>query len=117
MADDPDHAAAGEAAAATDAGESPIINLPATVAPNINASQDEVKDTAPDEVAAAPTPARSRRFAMRAASVAVAAAFGSFVDTASGSGLARLIFPPPSPPAVGNENTLAAMREIKLELT
>jgi hypothetical protein len=33
--------------------------------------------------------------------------------------LARLIFPSPSPPAtpaVGNENTLAAMREIKLEL-
>jgi hypothetical protein len=33
--------------------------------------------------------------------------------------LARLIFPSPSPPAtpaVGSENTLAAMREIKLEL-
>ena len=40
MADDPDHAAAGEAATATDAGESPIINLPAIVAPNISASQD-----------------------------------------------------------------------------
>src|SRR5262249_10923653 len=119
MADDPDHAAAGEAAAATDAGESPIINLPAIVAPNISASQDEVKDKAPDEVAAAATPARSKRFAMLAASVAFAAAFGSFVGSVSGSGLARLIFPSPSPPAtpaVGNENTLAARRAIKLEL-
>src|SRR5215831_1712446 len=124
MADDPDHAAAGEAAAATDAGESPIINLPAIVAPNTSASQDEVKedevkDKAPDGVADAATPARSKRFAMLAASVAFAAAFGSFVGSVSGSGLARLIFPSPSPPAtpaVGSENTLAAMREIKLEL-
>src|SRR6516165_779041 len=119
MAGDPDHAAAGEIATATDAGESPIINLPAIVAPNISASQDEVKDKAPDGTAAAATPARSKRFAMLAASVAFAAAFGSFVGSVSGSGLARLIFPSPSPPAtpaVGSENTLAAMREIKLEL-
>src|SRR5262249_193094 len=119
MAGDPDHAAAGEVATATDAGESPIINLPAIVAPNISASQDEVKDKAPDKVAAAATPARSKRFAMLAASVAFAAAFGSFVGSVSGSGLARLIFPSPSPPAtpaVGSENTLAPMREIKLEL-
>jgi len=119
MAGDPDHAAAGEIATATDAGESPIINLPAIVAPNISASQDEVKDKAPDGTAAAATPARSKRFAMLAASVAFAAAFGSFVGSVSGSGLARLIFPSPSPPAtpaVGSENTLAAMREIKREL-
>src|SRR5262249_58500325 len=63
--------------------------------------------------------ARSKRLAMLAASVAFAAASGSFVGSVPGSGLARLIFPSPSPPAtpaVGNENTLAAMREIKLEL-
>src|SRR6516225_9323722 len=78
MAGDPDHAAAGEVATATDAGESPIITLPAIVAPNISASQDEVKDKAPDGTAAAATPARSKRFAMLAASVAFAAAFGFF---------------------------------------
>jgi hypothetical protein len=101
-----------------DAGVSPIVNLPAIVAPNISASQEEPKDEAPDG-AAAPAMPRSKRFAMLAASVAFAAAFGSFVGSVSGSGLARLIFPPPSTPAapaIGGENTLAAMREIKLEL-
>src|SRR5262249_61254680 len=63
--------------------------------------------------------ARSKRLAMLAASVALAAAFGFFAGSVPGSGLARLISPsppPPATPAVGNENTLAAMREIKLEL-
>jgi len=118
MAENRDQATAGEAVAATDAGAAPIINLPAIVAPNISASEAEVKHEAPDGTAAA-APARSKRFTMLAASVAFAAAFGSFVGSVSGSGLARLIFPPAAPtaaPTVGTENTLAAMHEIKLGL-
>jgi hypothetical protein len=119
MAENRDQAAAGEAVAATDAGAAPIINLPAIVAPNISASEAEVKHEAPDGTATAAAPARSKRFAMLAASVAFAAAFGSFVGSVSGSGLARFIFPSPTPsatPTLGIENTLAAMHEIKLQL-
>jgi hypothetical protein len=125
MADDPDHAAVGDAAA-KEANASLVINLPAVVTPNLDpknlgAKQDQVEDTAADASSApAPpaAPARSRRFALLAASVAFAAAFGSFVGSVSGSGLARLLFPPPVPPApaIGVENTLAAVHEIKLQL-
>jgi hypothetical protein len=125
MADDPDHAAAGEAAA-KEANASHVINLPAVVTPNLDAKnlgakQDQVEDTAANASSTPATPAapaRSRRFALLAASVAFAAAFGSFVGSVSGSGLARLLFPPPVPPApaIGVENTLAAMHEIKLQL-
>jgi hypothetical protein len=125
MADDPDHAAAGDAAT-QEADASLVINLPAVVTPNLDAKnlgakQDQVEDTSADAASSAATPAapaRSRRFALLAASVAFAAAFGSFVGSVSGSGLARLLFPPPVPPApaIGVENTLAAMHEIKLQL-
>jgi hypothetical protein len=85
------------------------INLPAIVPPILAEQSGETKTAAP--------PARSKRFVMLAASVAFAAGFGSFVGSVSGSGLARFIYPPPAPPAPasGIENTIAAMREIKLE--
>jgi hypothetical protein len=123
MAESPDHAAAGAAAATADAGKSQIFNLPALVAPAPSAAQHQVEDKAAGqsaEATGAPAArARSRRFMMLAASVAFAAGFGSFVGSVSGSGLVRLIYPPPAPvaaPASGIENTIAAMREIKLEL-
>jgi hypothetical protein len=121
MADKPDHAAADEGAV-KEASASPVINLPAIVTPKLHADdlgakQDEPKDAVENGASTAAAP-RSRRFALLAASVAFAAAFGSFVGSVSGSGLARLLFPPPAPPApaVGVENTLAAMHEIKVEL-
>jgi hypothetical protein len=72
-------------------------------------------ESAQSKTAAAP---RSKRFVMLAASVAFAAGFGSFVGSVSGSGLARFIYPPPQAPApaTGIENTIAAMREIRLQL-
>jgi hypothetical protein len=121
MADTPDHAAGGGETAVNDAGAA-RINLPAVVAPKLGAAADQVEDGARHEseqakTAAAPA-ARCKRFMMLAASVAFAAGFGSFVGSVSGSGLARFIYPPPAPtaPTNGIENTIAAMREIKLEL-
>jgi hypothetical protein len=119
MADSPDHAAMGGDAAANEAAVR--INLPAVVAPKLSAAADQVETTASEpseETKAAAPAARSKRFVMLAASVAFAAGFGSFVGSVSGSGLARFIYPPSPPPAPtsGIENTIASMREIKLEL-
>ena len=115
-----DHAAAGADAAANDASVV-RINLPAVVAPKLSAAADPAAASAAepsDETKAAAPAARSKRFVMLAASVAFAAGFGSFVGSVSGSGLARFIYPPSPPPAPtsGIENTIASMREIKLEL-
>jgi hypothetical protein len=120
MVDTPDHAAGGGDTAANEAGAA-RINLPAVVAPKLSAAADQAETIAADEAERTKTataPARSRRFIALAASVAFAAGFGSFVGSVSGSGLARLIYPPPPPPAPpsGLENTIAAMREIKLDL-
>ena len=120
MAESPDHAAVGGDAAANETG-AVCINLPAVVAPKLSAAADHVETSAaePSEDAKAAAPAaRSKRFVMLAASVAFAAGFGSFVGSVSGSGLARFIYPPSPPPAPtsGIENTIASMREIKLEL-
>lgn len=120
MAETSDHAAGDGDTAATDAGAT-RINLPAVVAPQLSAA-DHGETSAADESAQTKTtaaPARSKRFVALAASVAFAAGFGSFVGSVSGSGLARFIYPPPQAPAAptsGIENTIAAMREIKLEL-
>jgi len=115
-----DAAGSGDTTAANDTGAL-HINLPAVVAPNLSATADQTAKDAPgqseqNKIAAAP--ARSKRFVMLAASVAFAAGFGSFVGSVSGSGLARFIFPPAPPPALtsGIESTIAAMREIKLQL-
>ena len=119
MAETSDHAAGDGDTAATDAGAT-RINLPAVVAPQLSAV-DHGETSAADESAQTKTtaaPARSKRFVALAASVAFAAGFGSFVGSVSGSGLARFIYPPPQAPAAptsGIENTIAAMREIKLE--
>jgi hypothetical protein len=123
MADTPDSAAGGGDAAANDSG-AVRINLPAVVAPQLSAAADQAQTAAAaaadesEHGKAAAAPARSKRFVMLAASVAFAAGFGSFVGSVSGSGLARFIYPPSPPPAPtsGVENTIAAMREIKLEL-
>ena len=120
MAETSDHAAGDGDTAATDAGAT-RINLPAVVAPQLSAA-DHGETSAADESAQTKTtaaPARSKRFVALAASVAFAAGFGSFVGSVSGSGLAWFIYPPPQAPAAptsGIENTIAAMREIKLEL-
>ena len=118
MAETSDRAAGDNDTAATDAGAA-RINLPAVVAPQLSAAADHGETSAADESAQtkAAAPARSKRFVMLAASVAFAAGFGSFVGSVSGSGLARFIYSPPSPsaPTSGIENTIAAMREIKLE--
>ena len=119
MAEISDHAAPGGETAASDA-DPPRINLPAVIAPKLSAADQAAaaaaEQSGPSKAAAAP--ARSKRFVMLAASVAFAAGFGSFVGSVSGSGLARFIYPPPAPlaPASGIENTIAATREIKLEL-
>jgi hypothetical protein len=120
MAETSDHAAGGGETAATDAGAM-RINLPAVVAPKLSAAADQAATSTADEpkqTKTAAAPARSKRFIALAASAAFAAGFGSFVGSVSGSGLARFIYPPPPPPAPtsGIENTIAAMREIKLEL-
>src|SRR5215469_7614017 len=102
MGESSDHAAMGGNTAANDA-------VAAHITPKLTEQSGETKTAA--------APARSKRFVMLAASVAFAAGFGSFVGSVSGSGLARFIYPPPAPPAPasGIENTIAAMREIKLE--
>lgn len=120
MAETSDHAAGGGDTAANDAGEV-RINLPAVVAPKLSAAGDQVGNGAAGEaeqLKTAAAPARSKRFIALAASVAFAAGFGSFIGSVSGSGLARFIYPPAPPPAPtsGIENTIAAMREIKLQL-
>jgi hypothetical protein len=122
MAETSDQPAAGPDKAANEGGAE-RINLPAVVVPLLSAAADQAESRPADEPdqtkpAAAPAPARSKRFTMMAASVAFAAGFGSFVGSVSGSGLARFIYPPPQAPAPtsGVENTIAAMREIKLQL-
>ena len=120
MAETSDHAAAGSDTAANEP-DAERINLPAIVTPQLSAAADGNETGAvdePEQSKTAASPVRSRRFVMLAASVAFAAGFGSFVGSVSGSGLARFIYPPVQAPAPtsGIENTIAAMREIKLQL-
>jgi hypothetical protein len=120
MAETSDRAAGGGETATTDAGAM-RINLPVVVAPKLSGAADQAEHSAgdePEQTRTAAAPARSKRFIALAASVAFAAGFGSFVGSVSGSGLARFIYssPQPTAPASGVENTIAAMREIKLEV-
>ena len=117
MAGGPDNAGDGEGEKAERAAAKlPEINLPMVVAPKLGAGEDEAMDQpageAADETPAAPV--HSTRFLMLAAAVAFAAAFGSFVGSVSGSGMARYLYP--VEPASGVANTTDAMRELKLEL-
>jgi hypothetical protein len=117
MAETSDHAAADGDTAASEADR---VNLPAVVAPQLSAAADEAQNSAgheAEQTKAAAAPQRSKLGAL-AASVAFAAGFGSFIGSVSGAGLVRLIYPPAPPPAPtsSTENTIAAMREVKLEL-
>jgi hypothetical protein len=129
MAENPDDSSGDSEMARADAAnrdgsKAVSSNLPMVVAPKLGAGEDEIVDEDiieehADEAAgepAAPAPhAYSSRFLMLAASVAFAAAFGSFVGSVSGSGMARYLYSPA--PASGVEPTTDAMREMKLELS
>jgi hypothetical protein len=93
----------------------PHDNLPMVVAPKLGAGEEEVDE---DEVAGEPDAAApSSRFIVLAASVAFAAAFGSFVGSVSGSGLAHVLYPAAPAPASSKQNVNDAVRALKLELT
>ncbi len=107
------NSAKAEAGAAT-----PYDNLPMVVAPKLGASEEEVdeEEIAGEPEAAAPGP--SSRFIVLAASVAFAAAFGSFVGSVSGSGLAHVLYPATAPaPASNTQSINDAVRALKLELS
>jgi hypothetical protein len=118
MAQSPDNSAGDGEKAEPAAAKSHEINLPMVVAPKLGAGEDEAIDETAGETAAetaAPAaPVNSTRFLVLAASVAFAAAFGSFVGSVSGSGLARFIYP--AEPVSGVANTTDAMRDMNLEL-
>jgi len=122
MAESPDHAAGDGEKTFNDAAESNVANLSIAVAPKLSAADDEEEDEALNqaqsqavEEAPAPAPgAHSHRFLMLAATLAFAAAFGSFVGSVSGSGLIEFIAPPR--PAPGVENTTQALQEMKAQL-
>ena len=124
-ADDNDKARVDAAdQSASEAGDSNMTsNLPMVVAPKLGAGNEEIDDDAVDETmgasaADADAPAaqvHSSRFLMLAASVAFAAAFGSFVGSLSGTGMVRFLSPAPQPAASVGLST-DAMREMKLEL-
>jgi hypothetical protein len=118
MAENPDDSA-GDSEEARSGADKPSgskaveSNLPMVLAPKLGAGEDEeVEEPVVD--AAAPSRAHSTRFLVLAASVAFAAAFGSFVGSVSGSGMARYLYP--VEPASGVANMTDAMRELKLEL-
>jgi hypothetical protein len=123
MAENPsDGAADNEKArlrAADGNGDEAVSNLPMVVAPKLGAGEEEVIDEPPDEAAEAtaapPSPAHSSRFMMLAASVAFAAAFGSFIGSVSGTGLVRILDPAAPAPA-GQTTTTEAARQTKLQL-
>ncbi len=123
MAENPDDSAgdtekARSDAATQDGSEAVGMNLPMVVAPKLGAGADEAVDEkvgdAAEETIATSSPAHSSRFLMLAASVAFAAAFGSFVGSVSGTGLVRLL--DPAAPAANVQTTTDAMRQTKLEL-
>jgi len=82
-------------------------------APADEAVHGQSTDQAASESAAATAP-RSRRFALLAASVAVAAALGSFVGALTVSGLGRLM--PESAPATDIADTSVILRALKSEV-
>ena len=104
-------------AADQDGNEAMSGNLPVVVAPKLGAGEDEVDDTPGEPAAEAAAPAASvlsRHFLVLAAAVAFAAAFGSFVGSVSGSGLAQYFYSPA--PGSAAATTADALRDMKLEL-
>jgi hypothetical protein len=110
--------------AAETQGANPLDkNLPMVMAPKLGAGEDEAFDETPSEpeseVRAAAATVPSTRFLALAASVAFAAAFGSFVGSVSGSGLARFVYaePAPAPVAASSEAAADTLRAVKQQLT
>lgn len=140
MSESSDHAAGNGDKAVNEALKQSVMDLPIVTAPHISgegdeaqdyeaqdyeardeaadAAEDEAKDERIDETggaaAAQAAPAQSRRFLMLAATLAFAAAFGSFVGSVSGSGLVQ--FMSPTRPAAATDNTIVATQQMKAEL-
>ncbi len=120
LGDSPEESANNDAKAEAGANK-PFDNLPMVIAPKLGAGDEEVDEEeiadAPDAAAPAAAPGHSSRFVVLAASVAFAAAFGSFVGSVSGSGLAHVLYPAAAPAPVSNtQNINDAVRALKLEL-
>lgn len=138
MSESSDHAAGNGDKAVNGAEKPSRIDLPVVTAPHISGDDaqeyeardeaaDEARDEAADESADEPVdqtasaaaaqaaPAQSRRFLMLAATLAFAAAFGSFVGSVSGSGLVQF-FSPTRPAAATTDNTIVATQQMKAEL-
>jgi hypothetical protein len=123
MAENPDDSAADNKKARLGAGDEggseAVSNLPMVLAPKLGAGEDEPIDEEAHDSAAETTSAARRghssRFLMLAASVAFAAAFGSFIGSVSGSGLVRFL-DPAAPTSSVQTTTTEASRQTKLEL-
>jgi hypothetical protein len=109
--------------AAETQGTNPLDkNLPMVMAPKLGAGEDETFDEAPtepeSEAHASATAVPSTRFLALAASVAFAAAFGSFVGSVSGSGLAHFVYAEPAaaPVAASSEASADTLRAVKQQL-
>lgn len=108
-------------AASQDGSEAVNSNLPMVVAPKLGAGEDDaveqdVREDA-DATAAPASRAQSSRFLMLAATVAFAAAFGSFIGSVSGSGMVQLLSPAaPAAPVATAAVAPDATRQTKLEL-
>jgi hypothetical protein len=133
MAENPDESAGDHEKAQPEGakpheGEVVSSNLPMVIAPKLGAGEDESTDeihidepgAGAEESAVPPSPATapapSSRFIILAASVAFAAAFGSFVGSVSGSGLAHVLYPPAATPAGSSEAVNEAVHAMNLEL-
>lgn len=137
MSESFDHAAGNGDKAVNEAEKPSGMDLPVVRAPHISGDDaqeyeardeaaDEARDEAADESAGEPVdqtasaaaaqaaPAQSRRFLMLAATLAFAAALGSFVGSVSGSGLVQFISP--TRPAAATDNTIVATQQMKAEL-
>jgi hypothetical protein len=122
MTESPDHAAGDGEKPVNEAAESSTANLPVVAAPELSGADDgeeaeaqnEAQSEAEGEAVAPAAGAHTHRFLMLAATLAFAAAFGSFVGSVSGSGLVQFIYP--QRPAPGTENTIQALQEMKAEL-
>jgi hypothetical protein len=114
--------AAKAQAADTQASNPADHNLPMVVAPKLGAGEDEAFDETPNEpeseVHAAAATVPSARFLVLAATVAFAAAFGSFVGSVSGSGLAHFVYAAPAaaPVAASSEAAADTLRAVKQQL-
>jgi hypothetical protein len=119
MAESPDDSAGdGKKTEAEAAQERAINNLPMVLAPKLGAGEDEPieepDDASADAAAASAAQVHSTRYLMLAGTVAFAAAFGSFVGSVSGTGMARYVYP--QSPASNVEASADVTREMKLEL-